>query len=387
MMFRIKQLLKMMLQHAVYPLIYGLSRLFHPKVDPRKVIFADAHHKDMPFSLRCMADEVLAEGYTAIFHFHDYTHDGALKAAAYGARFMWDYASAGLVFLCDNFLPAASCRKRKETFVAQLWHSCGLMKKMGYDTVDDIPSWYKGNVFANYDLVTVSAPACIPFMISGMRQPDGVVQATGVSRTDFYFIEENRRNALAEFYGNFPEARGKKVILWAPTFRGPASAPTLAGLEAMDRLKEALPEDWMLIKTVHPHIDADRVSRGQPRISDCEMPTERLLFAADLLITDYSTVFSDYLLLDRPFVLFAPDYEEYAAARGLVIDYKKITANLVTDGSALYAAVMRAYAEAESESSRLEREKLRQLQVSACDGKATTRILTTIRSMRKESKQ
>ena len=69
----------------------------------------------------------------------------------YGKNFMQVYAQAEYVFINSYFLPVSSCRKRKETTVVQLWHSGGLMKKMGYDTTEDIPKYYKGNPTANYD--------------------------------------------------------------------------------------------------------------------------------------------------------------------------------------------------------------------------------------------
>lgn len=45
-------------------------------------------------------------------------------------RFMLCYAKARYVFLCDNFLPAASCNKREETTVVQMWHAGGMLKSM-----------------------------------------------------------------------------------------------------------------------------------------------------------------------------------------------------------------------------------------------------------------
>ena len=69
-------------------------------------------------------------------------------------EFMKLYAVSQTVVICDNFLPVASCRKRKGTKVIQLWHAGGALKKFGYDTADDIPAYYKGNVMANLPLVT-----------------------------------------------------------------------------------------------------------------------------------------------------------------------------------------------------------------------------------------
>ena len=98
------------------------------------------------------------------------------------------------MFICDNFLPVSSCEKRAETTVVQLWHSGGLLKKSGYDQPYSVPKYYKGNVFANYDLLTVSAQPCVSVFTSMMRQSEGVVQATGVSRTDMYYNSKFLQN-------------------------------------------------------------------------------------------------------------------------------------------------------------------------------------------------
>lgn len=377
--FRLKQCGKMVLQHAVLPAVYAVGCVFHPETERETVLFADAHHTRVPFSMERMLEAVGESGMHAECRFHDYTHEGTLRSALHSISFMWRYSAVGTVVLCDNFLPVSSCRKRKGTKVVQLWHSCGLMKKMGYDTEEDIPRGYRGNVYRNYDLVTVSAPACIPWMESGMRQPKGVVRAIGVSRTDVYFDPQFRRSCEEEFHRAFPDAEGKKVVLWAPTFRGRASDPKLCGEEAVARMKEALGDDWYVIVSAHPHLDAARRAKGLAPYSDSSVPSDRLLWCADVLITDYSTIFSDYLLTDRPFVMFAPDLDAYENGRGFAIDYRNITPYFTTDGDRLTEVVRSAYENRNRAEDTELRSKLRKLQVCACDGAATARILAFIR--------
>ena len=147
-------------------------------------------HDTLPFSMQVMHEAVKQCRYTSIDFFHDYGRLSAIQALWVSVKFMKLYAQARYVFICDNFLPVASCRKNKRTKVIQLWHSCGLLKKMGYDTAEDVPRFYLGNVYKNYDLVTVSAPCCIGPLTSGMHLRPGIVQATGVSRTDIYFDKQ-----------------------------------------------------------------------------------------------------------------------------------------------------------------------------------------------------
>ena len=93
--------------------------------------------------------------------YFDFQKNGMGSLILWLVKFMKVFAKARYVFICDNFLPVSSCNKRPETTVIQLWHSGGLLKKAGYDTDDSVPEMYKGNVFKNYDLLTVSAPCCV----------------------------------------------------------------------------------------------------------------------------------------------------------------------------------------------------------------------------------
>ncbi len=86
-------------------------------------------------------------------------------------------------------------------------------------------------------------------------------------------------------------------VLYAPTFRDGFIPP-----RALD-----LPGATVTIK---PHyFDA---------LSDERI--EELMLRSDVLITDYSSVMFDFALLGRPIVIYAPDYDEYVASRGVYFD-------------------------------------------------------------------
>ena len=278
------------------------------------------------------------------------------------------YAQAKAVFICDNFLPVSACRKDPETTVVQLMHSSGLLKRMGYHTTEDIPAGYRGNVYKNYDLVAVSAPCCVEPLSDAMKQAPGIVQPLGTSRTDCYHNEAWVRECRQQFYAMYPEAAEKKVILWAPTFRGNAADPRQVGMEAMHDLEQSLGDEYFLIKKVHPHVD------NRYHLSNCPIPTERLLPVADLMITDYSSVVIDYQLFGKPYVFFAPDLEEFGAVRGFYVPYDSVCPYVVTEPSVLKDTVLRALADDCTDWI----SKQRQYHLSACDGNATARILDYI---------
>lgn len=442
-MFRIKQLLKMFLQNILLPLFYAWYA--RKPVEKGSILFADAHHDQIPFSMRRVYDALTSgnvgghtpesgettlrrqmeaeaeesksrgdrkpEGDDAgnaprrvenfVRDFDGMSYGGLLR---YLLRFMRAYATAEYVFICDYYLPVASCRKRPETKVVQLWHSCGLMKKIAHDAGDDIPKGYRGNMFGNYTYLTLSAQVCVPVHARALRIPRERIYATGVSRTDDYFDEDRNRRCRETFFARYPQARGKKIALWAPTFRGNAAMPRLEGLEEIRRVAEALAGEWYFVIKAHPYIDVHGM------VSNCEIPTEELLPVADLMITDYSSVMFDYLLYRKPLILFAPDLEQYEAARGFYIDYREIPYPITQTGEELKNAVeacvrsesgkeperraenrgvmpqggtggsgKRGENSEESEkASGEEIDRFREKYVGACDGHATERILKLV---------
>lgn len=364
-MFVVKQVIKMTLQNLILPIIYCFWSVIYLRKKKHLIIFADGHHDSLPYSMKNMYDMIREKGYETVDVFKDYGKVSQVKTFLLAAGFMKLYAQAKYVFICDNFFPVVSCRKSKETRVVQLWHSCGLLKTMGYDTKDDIPKYYIGNVYKNYDLVTVSAPACVDYLTRAMRQPEGVVQPLGVSRTDTYFQKSWTEACKTRFYEQYPNALNKKIILWTPTFRGNAGKPYQVGTDEILKLEQELGGEYFVIRKVHPHIEA------KYHLSNCSIPSEELLVVADLMITDYSSIVFDYLFFRKPYVLFAPDIEEYMEDRGFYIEYESLSPYVVTDGKNLAENVKDALEK--SDKSWIEEQY--HYHLSSCDGKATERIL------------
>lgn len=362
-MFHLKQLFKMALQNLFLPLIYRLYA--RRPVQEGRILFADAHHDQIPFSMQGVYEK-LKNRQPELF-ICDFGRLSYLAMIRYLFRFMKAYATAQTVFICDYYLPVASCKKRPETTVVQLWHSCGLMKKIAYDARDDIPKHYHGDMYGNYTWLTLSADICVDVHARALRLPRERIRATGISRTDYYFDEEWNARCIRRFYEAHPQAEGKKVALWAPTFRGNAAHPSLAGLSEFRQAAAELGEDWYVIIKAHPHLDA------HGRVSNCEIPTEQLFPVADVLITDYSSVLFDYLIYEKPAVLFAPDLEEYQRGRGFYIDYRTLPFQIVTEGEKLLEAVRHAGQHLTEHFTEVKRWRVQY--TGACDGHATERIL------------
>ena len=358
--FQMKQQIKQAVQNFVLPVCYKGS--CGRKVDPWLVIFADAHHNSRPAAMELLYRKLKKEGcWRIVEHYLDYGTAGAAQVARHSMRFMQLYARAGFVVICDNFLPVASCRKKEETKVIQLWHACGSYKKFGYDAEDDIPAGYRGaNVYRNTSLMTVSGEAAVQPFTSAMRLETGIVRAMGVSRTDLYTSRAWQRKCIGQFRAQYPKAAGKKVVLWAPTFRGNAGRPEYISMD-VDALQSALGPEYFVIVKLHPHMQkaiaearkkgqetersSGKVQSGrnvQSAVTDCKIPTEELYPVVDVLIADYSSLIYEYLLFGRNVVLYVPDLEKYRAERGFYMDITEIPGEIVMNEDELPGAVKRA---------------------------------------------
>lgn len=374
--FKIKQLLKMFSQHVLFPLVYRLNS-FKP-VHKNKIILADAHHEKCPQHMKQVRDALSNSGFDVQEFLFDLRKLSVFSGMKKMLGFMKLYAVSGCVIICNNFLPVAACKKRKETRVIQLWHGCGAFKKFGYDAFDDIPKGYRGNVYKNYDLVTVSGEYCVSFFQSAMRLGKEIVKPLGCCMTDRLFDREYLNLCRTKFKHIHPDAEGKRIVLWAPTFRGNAGDAYVVGEQYIDRLADLYKNELYIIKSLHPMSEGCLASF---------MSSSELLVCADVLITDYSSIFFEYLLLDRPIVFFVPDYEDYARDRGFYLDFDSLPGHIVKNNNIdeavriLYNAIGgdKQEKDAANESQmRVLRQKFREQYMSACDGHATERIVKEI---------
>jgi CDP-glycerol glycerophosphotransferase len=134
-------------------------------------------------------------------------------------------------------------------------------------------------------------------------------------------------NASAEEVARLRSAFGirpdQKAVLYAPTFRD-AEDGYVARLDLAGVVR-ALPQDWVMLARLHHRYTRDEALvslQAEGRIVDASrhpLPSDVML-AADVLVTDYSSIMFDYAILDRPIVIHAPDWEQYSTERGVYFD-------------------------------------------------------------------
>jgi CDP-glycerol glycerophosphotransferase len=117
---------------------------------------------------------------------------------------------------------------------------------------------------------------------------------------------------------------GQTAVLYAPTHREQQKGSFTHVLDVA-RFAEGLGSDHVLLVRTHYFYGADPVleslhQKGRIRDVAAHPSIEQLCLAADVLVTDYSSLMFDYAVLDRPIVIHAPDWEAYRVVRGTYFD-------------------------------------------------------------------
>ena len=292
-------------------------------------------------------------------------------------------ADAAVVFISDSSYFFSSLPLRPQTKVIQTWHACGAFKKFGYSITDkkfgaDRKDLERFPLHRNFSIVTVSSPEVVWAYAEAfhMEKEQEKILPVGISRTDIFYRREFLDSAREKLYEKIPEAGGKKVILYAPTFRGrvaDAVSPEVLDFSAM---REALASEYIVLCKHHPFV------KHRPAVpEDCQnfawdatelFSIEELLAVSDVCISDYSSLVFEYSLFERPMIFLAHDLDEYFDWRGFYYPYCEMAPGPIVSNTAEVIDCIKELPE------KFEKERVadfRRKFMSACDGHATERIL------------
>jgi len=116
----------------------------------------------------------------------------------------------------------------------------------------------------------------------------------------------------------------QRVVLYTPTHR--EWLPVGQQVLEVEELAEQLgPETVLLVRAHYFYVPAAAAGKGPTRrgriVDVSAYPTvEDLYLAADVMLTDYSSAMFDFAVLDRPLVIYAPDWPVYRELRGTYFD-------------------------------------------------------------------
>ena len=276
---------------------------------------------------------------------------------------------------------------RPETKVIQLWHGCGIIKKLGVSNADTegrrtSEEFKEYNPYKNYDLVVMPSEEerWVFEDMMGLEKGDPVLQAIGVSRTDEFFEDGYKENCFRKLYNYIPQAKDKKLILYAPTYRGPDSARYSPDRLDVAKFAEALSDDYLLLikhhgtaRTVPEIPEKYRNSFAYDMTHDTGLDINELMTVSDMIISDYSSVVFEFSLFERPILFFMFDIDDYRDSHGMYYSYEEIA-----ECGPIFMTNEEMIDYIRHIDERFDKQKVvdfRKRFMSACDGHATERII------------
>jgi CDP-glycerol glycerophosphotransferase len=214
--------------------------------------------------------------------------------------------------------------------------------------------------------------------------------ATGYPRNDVLLDERLRQHPLmligmdVQAMQDVREAksRGWRVMLYAPTFRKHFVDPFSSGaldLEALEKFAEL--HDLLILVKLHPLMrqPADRGMAGRNIIFvSPDSDIYPLMADVDLLVTDYSSIYFDFLLLDRPIVYYCQDLDDYIKDdRGFIFDYDAMTPGPKVGTQAAMESVLEEILQGE-DVWHVQRERVRNVVFDCPYGSAVERLMTLL---------
>ncbi len=209
--------------------------------------------------------------------------------------------------IVDNFNRPVHFLKFADQIYVQTWHGDRGFKKILYDMNDGL----KYPDGAQMDLAVSGSDFGTRVFRSAFRYAGEVMQR-GMPRNDRLVAPDEAE--IRQIRAKLGIREGERVLLYAPTFRdatvGGEQKADFDIRRALDALEGSTGRKWRCLVRAHDLNRGILCGAGATDVSAYPEMSD-LLLISDLLITDYSSSAGDYVLLDRPVILYQPDLDAF----------------------------------------------------------------------------
>ena len=314
------------LKRYIFKMMYEIFSMF--PVKKNKLVFLSDSRKDLTGNFEYIYEELQKRKHNFKISFHLKSSIKESKSIKETISLAHSIATSKYILL-DDFYPLIYPLKiRENSELIQVWHAVGAFKTFGYSRVG-LPGGPKvtSKNHRNYTKVLVSSKNIIDKYAEGFGIEPSAIIPMGVPRTDLFFDNAKKQVIINRLHEELPFINGKKVILFAPTFRGNGqqSAYYPFGLINFKKIYEEFKNEYVFLLKIHPFVQnkmeiPNEYSDFYYDVSDYREIND-LLLISDQLITDYSSVCFEYALLNKPMIFFSPDLKEYTNDRDFYYDY------------------------------------------------------------------
>lgn len=238
--------------------------------------------------------------------------------------------SAGVWFTSAG-LPAYGTGLHKKRLIINLWHGVPLKKIALLDpNLKKAARIYFKKIFSeNYTCILTTSHELIPLMARSFAVSEDKIKVWGQPRNDGLFQKNDCREILGQLFPDLPEYT--KTVLYAPTFRDYGQVQLFPFKDFDQEQLEAFLDEKNMLLFIRTHV-AEQGSAApylgkRIRFLGNEQAEDvtGILNIFDCLITDYSSIYIDYLLTDKPMIFLPYDRQQYLDGRGMNFDYDDVT--------------------------------------------------------------
>lgn len=315
-----------------YNTSHDLVRMFRGKNAKKTILFMSEQSEKLGTNIMSVADRMVERGMDKDYNLL-YSARATVANPHYGIpswlKVLWKMAQADLIFLDDHAPILDWVYLKDDTTLVQLWHAGAGFKSSGYSRWGHTGCPAPNGCHRQYKYGIAGSKAIAHFFSEVWGINTENVLPTGMPRMDEFLDPDYRAGKEAELREQYPLINGKKVILFAPTYRGKNhfDAHYPYNLIDFDKLYEFCGDEYVVLFKMHPWVSEavpikkeykDRFVdvNKYPNIND-------LFYVTDLLITDYSSNIFEFSLMRKPMLFFAFDEIQYSFSRGFHRDYEE----------------------------------------------------------------
>lgn len=295
-------------------------------------------------------------------------------------QLLYHLTTSKYILLDDASRAISLMNVRQGQKICQLWHASGAFKTFGYSRNDREIKQESDIWHSKYTHAIVSSEKIKGCYAEGFGIPLKNIKATGSPRTDIFFNKDFVIKTKNDLYTKYPYLKGKKIILFAPTYRGESLKRATYNYDSLDygKIYQELKDEYIFIFKWHPAIYwniGDSLQKELQKYDNffydfsAERDINDLLLVTDILITDYSSVIFDFALLKKPIVYYVYDLYTYLAERGLYFPFDDYVYGPVTKNTdELISSLKQIYFDEKKHKIFLERF------MEQCDGNSTKKV-------------
>lgn len=311
----------------------GIDTAYHilaflRRKDGKHILLMSETRTPIGGNLKALDDRLKERGldqtYKISYSFSRTLQQSKWKTLLAWSRLLWLTAKQDIIFV-DDYVPIfKTIHLTKDTRLVQLWHAGVGFKSVGYSRFGKAGSPLPlDSCHRQYDYAVVGGEGLREVYEEVFGIPRERILPYGLARLDGYMEHGRIENFKKTFYEKYPGLKGKKIIMFAPTYRGKTQDEAYYPADWVDqeKVQEICGDEYAFVYKMHPFITEKTVI--DPKYRDCiydlseESDINALFYVTDILITDFSSNIYEFSLQRKPIIFYAPDKDFYQLTRGV----------------------------------------------------------------------